>query len=268
MTMLRLLCSRVLHGLLLAVVALAPASASAQGPFEEDDVVASPPKPPLSKEPSESTGNDDRDRPSPMPAPTNTRQGSAMFRVVSAPQQVTVHLRSPDLGATFSVLSGTSTGTVSTFGTSVSIAGRPSFSASSGVISSARFDRVCTAPCTVAIDPGVHRWLLELPDGRSGATGPTLISKDTTLEARYVSATGTRTTVAVFGVVTMVLGVVLNVVALDRNPSFDSGVTSGVMWAGFGAEFISLLLFKVATDIDDTVEVMEISSRRVSRAGR
>jgi hypothetical protein len=60
------------------------------------------------------------------------------------------------------------------------------------------------------------------------------------------------------------MGVVLNAVALDRGQSLGSGV----MWAGFGSEFISLLLFKVATDIDDSVEVMEISSRKPPRAVR
>lgn len=264
MNILRRFCAPALP-IFLLVVALAPAPASAQGPFEDAAAASSPPSEPApSKEGKDSSGNENGDHPSPTPRPTEGRQGAAMFRVVSSPQQVTVRLRSPDPGATFSVLSGTSMGTVSTFGTSVTSTGRSSFSTSTGVISSGRFDRVCTAPCAVAIDPGVHRWLLELPDGRSGATGPTSISKDTTLEARYVSATGARTTVAVFGAVTMVMGVVLNAVALDRGHSLDSGV----MWLGFGSEFISLPLFKVATDIDDSVEVKEIPTRTIPRSVR
>ena len=160
------------------------------------------------------------------------------FRVVSA-SKVTVLLRSPDVGATFSIQSGTSKGTVSTFGTSISSRGRVSFATSTAVSSSASFDRVCASPCIVEIDAGIHSWLLELPDGRSVATEPMVITRDATIEARYVSNSGTRAVLGILGALTLVTGLVMNSVALDQK------LQSGAVWfGGLGLDLLSVAFFE------------------------
>jgi hypothetical protein len=233
---------------------LIPASASGQSPFEEDDAGSPSPSTSTKDAPAQ-----DHATPPPMATPTPAR---TRFRVLSS-SKVTLQLRSPDPGAAFSILSGRSTGTVSTFGTSVSGGGWVSFSSTTGSIASASFDRVCTAPCTVEIDSGVQRWLLELPDGRSAATGPMVITRDATLEARYVSSDA-RLVFALLGTLSLSAGLVMHGVALDR----QSSPTSALVWVGLGSELLGLLFFEAMGHESDGVEVREIPTRHLASPQR
>jgi hypothetical protein len=176
-----------------------------------------------------------------------------MFEVVDQ-SKVTIHLVSPDPGATFSIQSGSSASTISTFGTSMDSLGRTSLVASTGDISSARFDRVCTAPCTVKTYAGVQRWQLELPDGRSAVTNPLLISRNVTMEARYESNSGARFVLGLLGTLTLVTGAVLNGEALGRRVSPDSGL----LWLGLGSDLLGLFFFEMMVHTSDSVEVREM----------
>src|ERR1019366_1093399 len=128
----------LLWGGVLVSVALVPVSVSAQSPFEEDDVapppantkIAAPTPPPASRKavappapptvPTAADDDDDDRAPAPSldagPRPRLTESPARGFRVVSYARQITLDLRSPNRGATFNMQSGSSRGTVSTFG--------------------------------------------------------------------------------------------------------------------------------------------------------
>ena len=262
----------------LGSLALAPAVASAQSPFEEDDApappastkIVAPPAPPKSADSSSEDDDEEEEESSPTPKltagprPRLTESPARGFRVVSYAKQITLDLRSPNRGATFSMQSGSSRGTVSTFGTTIGPRGRMSFSASTGVTSSASYERVCTAPCTVEVDAGIHRLQLELPDGRAVETDPLHLSRDATVVARYNSYSDTRAALNVTGALTLITGLVLDLSALSSPRPSDSKV----FWPGLLMVASSGIFIWIATLIEDRVDVNIIDARQVPRIER
>ena len=198
------------------------------------------------------------------PRPRPTESLARGFRVVSYAKQITLDLRSPNRGATFSMQSGSSRGTVSTFGTTIGPRGRMSFSASTGVTSSASYERVCTAPCTVEVDAGIHRLQLELPDGRAAETDRLHLSRDATVVARYNSYSGTRAALAVTGALALITGLVLDMSAINSPSPADSKV----FWPGLFMVASSGVFVWIATLIEDRVDVNIIDARQIPRIER
>jgi hypothetical protein len=262
----------------LAALALAPAAASAESPFEESETtsppaspkVVAPPTPPKSADISSEDEEDDDGDSAPPPSltagrrPRLTESPTRGFRVVSYANEITLDLRSPNRGATFSMQIGSSRGTVSAFGTTMGPRGRVSFSASTGVTSSASYERVCTAPCTVEADAGIHRLQLELPDGRAAETDPLHLSRDATVVARYISYSGTRTALALTGALALITGLVLDISAL----SSPSPADSKVFWPGLLMILSSGVFIEIARHIEDEVEVNIIDARHFPRIER
>jgi len=263
----------------LGALALTPAVASAQSPFEEDGATSppastktvAPPAPPRSTDSSsEDEDDDDAVESAPTPKPTAgprprlTESPARGFRVVSYAKEITLDLRSPNRGATFSMQSGSSRGTVSTFGTTIGPRGRMSFSTSTGVTSSASYERVCTAPCTVEVDAGIHRLQLELPDGRIAETDRLHLSRDATVVAQYNSYSGTRVALAVTGALALITGLVLDMSALSSPSPSDSKV----FWPGLLMIVSSGVFIEIATQIEDSVDVKVIDARQIPRIDR
>lgn len=174
--------------------------------------------------------------------------------MISYSKQITLVLTSPNQGATFSMQSGSSRGTVSTFGTTIGPRGRMSFSTSTGVTSSASYERVCTAPCIVEVDAGIHRLQLELPDGRAVETGPVSLTRDATLVARYNSYAGTKDALAISGFLTLLGGLSLEWATLDSGDGFNSRAFA----PGMGLLIASAVLFEVMEHLSDEVDLREI----------
>ncbi len=149
---------------------------------------------------------------------------------------------------------GSARGTVSTFGTTIGPLGRVSLSTSTGFTSSASYERVCTAPCTVEVDAGIHRLQLELPDGRAVATGPLNLTRDATLVARYNSNAGTQIALAISGALTLIGGLALEWVTLDSGEGFNSSAFA----PGMGLLTISAVLLGLMEHVSDEVDVREI----------
>ena len=260
----------------LAGLFLTPSIAFAQSPFEEDEATSpapskktvDPPAPPTVPTAENDEDGDGETAPTPSltagPRPRPTKVPTRGFRVVSYAKQVTLDLQSPDPGATFGMQSGSSRGTVSTVGTTIGPRGRMSFSASTGVTSSASYERVCTAPCTVEIDAGIHRLQLELPDGRAAETDRLQLSRDATVVARYKDRSGTRVALAVTGALVLITGLVLDLSALSSPSPADSKVFwPGLLMIGFSGVF-----FENATHIEDSVDVNVIDASQTPRIKR
>jgi hypothetical protein len=105
----------------------------------------------------------------------------------------------------------------------------------------------------VEIDAGIHRWLLELPDGRAMATEPIVISRDATIKARYVSNSGARAFLGTLGALTAATGLVMNAVALDAKAAPDSGL----VWGGLLLDLLSVGFFVSMSQVSDSIEVQK-----------
>ncbi|MGD0836912.1 MAG: hypothetical protein ABSB49_09755 [Polyangia bacterium] len=99
-----------------------------------------------------------------------------------------------------------------------------SFSASTATTSSQNYERVCTAPCTVEVDAGIHRFQLELPDGSVAETDPLHLSRDSIVVAKYNSYSGTRAALYVTGSLALFTGLILDGAALGNSSPADSKV--------------------------------------------
>jgi hypothetical protein len=137
-----------------------------------------------------------------------------------------------------------------------------SFSASAGVTSSASYERVCTAPCIVEVDAGIHRLQLELPDGRAVATGPVSLTRDATLVARYNSYDGTRMALGISGMLTLAGGLFLEWATLDSPDGFNSRAFA----PGMGLLIVSAVLFEVMEHLSDKVNLRVIPTVERPRA--
>jgi hypothetical protein len=107
-------------------------------------------------------------------------------------QMIKLRLRSPDVGATFSLQKGVATSTTAMTGTVIGARGVAAITSGVGTTMSEQYDRVCTAPCEVELMAGTRKWKLELPNGDAAATDNILTQRNATLTATYNSRSGIR----------------------------------------------------------------------------
>jgi hypothetical protein len=76
----------------------------------------------------------------------------------------------------------------------------------SGSLAVGHYETLCTAPCSVELPPGALRLRLTTLDDRSVDLDPVMIEKDSTLGARYISRSSTRTAGWIAGTVGILAG--------------------------------------------------------------
>jgi hypothetical protein len=161
-------------------------------------------------------------------------------------QMIKLRLRSPDVGATFSLQKGVASSTTATTGAIIGARGAVAMTAGVGATTSEQYDRVCTAPCEVELMAGTRKWKLELPNGDAAATDNVLTQGDATLTATYNSRSGLRAVLGVASLAALVGGLAV---------IFTSSGSSSRVYAGLGITISSGLFWGIMDSVHDVIDV-------------
>ncbi len=162
--------------------------------------------------------------------------------------KIKLQLRSPDIGATFSLQKGVVTSSITTTGAVVGANGATAMAVGVGAATSEQYDRVCTAPCEVELAAGLRRWKVELPDGSAAVTNNILLQQDATLTATYNSRSTAQSILGYGGMAVFFGGLGSGLYLASQ------GKMSGV-YLGTGSVVLASILWGVAMGIHDSVDV-------------
>jgi len=161
----------------------------------------------------------------------------------SKTEGVSFHLR---LGATYRDIPAAAR----KFGLDYQAAGYPVYS---GKVATG-YAPICETPCVATLVPGTYRMALALDEGYPlDVETAVYLEVDSVVEGRYVDKRRMRRAGAMFGLVTVVAGTVMMLVAADFRDR--RGVNYPVLYTGVGLASAGLIIGLPLSNRDDEVEI-------------